>query len=557
MSRKRRQQKTAGNGEQTSRRTGHGGSRRDLAAWTIALVALLANAPVLFAGFVFDDHPIVEDSPRVQEFQLGRIWTSSYWGSDQRVGEYRPFVLSTYAIERAALGPAPGHFHAINWLLHALVAVTLLLAGRAIGLSDAAAAVAAGLFAVHPIHLDAIAPVVGRAELFAALGITGGVLCWTRIRSSAGAALGWWFGLAGAIAVGAFSKESGLAALPILCAVEFFAVDRRANRRSLGPAVAVVTAVVAAYLIARVAVLGALLPSDSASFTTVANPLMDEPITGRLMSAVAIFGHYARIFVWPTRLSPDYSFDTIAVVRSPVDPWFWLPLAAIVALTAVVVVAARRSPPLVIAAVAFLAPYSIIANAAFPIGTMMAERLFYLPSIGICWGIGLAVGHFDARLAGGRFSTPWKLAAAAVLLALAVVSFQRAKEWRNEERLYREALIHYPRNTNMWLTLGEIALRDQRYAIAIERMSRVIEIVPDFAKAWSDRGTLRAALGQTQEARSDLRRAIELAPEHVFSLQNLAVVERQLGNYGEARLLDDRATAIEARQRAASATDEP
>ena len=187
----------------------------------------------------------------------------------------------------------------------------------------------------------------------------------------------------------------------------------------------------------------------------------------------------------------------------------------------------------------------------------MAERLFYLPSIGVCWGIGIALGRLDGRLAGGRFATAGKLATAVALLALGAASFERANEWRHEERLYREALRDYPRNTNMWLTLGEIAIRDERYAIAIERMSRVIEIVPDFAKAWSDRGTLLAALGRKREAQADLRRAVELAPEHVLSLQNLAVVERQLGNHGEARLLDDRAAAIEGRRRSASATHEP
>ena len=62
------------------------------------------------------------------------------------------------------LGPEPGHFHALNWLLHAVVALSVLFAGRAIGLGERAAAIAAGLFAIHPIHLDAIAPIVAGAK---------------------------------------------------------------------------------------------------------------------------------------------------------------------------------------------------------------------------------------------------------------------------------------------------------------------------------------------------------------------------------------------------------
>lgn len=55
--------------------------RNDLATWTIAIIALLANAPLLFVDFVFDDHPIVEHSQRVTEMQLGKIWATSYCGS--------------------------------------------------------------------------------------------------------------------------------------------------------------------------------------------------------------------------------------------------------------------------------------------------------------------------------------------------------------------------------------------------------------------------------------------------------------------------------------------
>jgi hypothetical protein len=42
-----------------------------------------------------------------------------------------------------------------------------------------------------------------------------------------------------------------------------------------------------------------------------------------------------------------------------------------------------------------------------------------------------------------------------------------------------------------------------------------------------------------------LRRAVELDPDYLFALRNLAVVERQLGNLEEARILDARASELE------------
>ena len=549
MNQKRRQQAMEATGSRDATAVSPKRRRNDVAAWAVAFIALLANAPVLFVDFVFDDHPIIEDSVRVNELQLGKIWSTSYWGSSERLNEYRPLVVSSYAIERGLLGPTPGHYHAVNWLLHALVAVSVLFAGRAIRLSEGAAAVAAALFAVHPIHLDAIAPIVGRAELLAALAMTGGIFFWVRVRTAESQGIGGLLGLGGCIAVGVFSKESALAAIPAIAAVEWLVVRRSANRRAAFAATATVATVVVAYLLARVIVLGSLLQSNGAGFTIVANPLVAEDLFARLLTATSIFGHYLHLFAWPHPLSPDYSFDSLRVIRAVTDPWFWMPFAIGATLGVGALASVRRRPLLAIAAAVFFAPYSIVSNTAFLIGTMLAERLFYLPSIGICWAIGLGLAALVARVGEGRFSASQRIFAIAAIpvAVLGSMSFERAQDWQNEELLYHEALQTYPRNTGMWLTLGEIAIRTGRYPIAVERMGRVLEIVPDFTKAWVDRGTLLAALGQNQAAVSDLRRAVELDPDNLLALENLAVVERQLGNYLEASAAEKRAAEIRAR----------
>jgi hypothetical protein len=521
--------------------------RRDAAAWIVAALALAANLPVLFAGFVFDDHSIVEENRRVVEMQLATIWTTSYWGTPDRVGEYRPFVVTTYALEHGLLGPSPGHFHAVNWLLHAAVAVSVLFAGRTIGLGRRAAAIAAGLFAVHPIHLDAIAPIVGRAELFAAFALTGGTVLWVRIRRESALRPGPLLALAACVTLGACSKESALAAVPLLVAVEILVVGRSGKGRTLPAATAVVALGVVAYLIARVIVLGGLVPSEGSSFTEVANPLIDESLGVRLLTAASILGTYLRIILWPANLSPSYAYDSLPIMRSAADPSVWLPLGLLAAVIALAAACVRRRPAVTVAIVTFLAPYSIVANAAFPIGTMLAERLFYLPSVGLAWLIGLAVADAADRLAGGWLSDPKRLAAAVAIpaLALAIASFERAGDWRDEEALFREALRAYPRNAGMWLILGELAIRGDRYALGMERMTRVTEIIPDFPKAWTDKGAMHAALGQMAPAREALKRAVELDPRNPFALRNLAVVERQLGNLDAGRILDARAAEIE------------
>jgi tetratricopeptide (TPR) repeat protein len=523
---------------------------RNRVAWFVAALALLANFPVLFAGFVFDDHPIVEDDRRVNEFRLATIWRTSYWGTPERVGEYRPVVLSSFALERRLLGPAPWHYHAVNWLLHALVAVSVLWSGRAIGLGESAAALAAGLFAVHPIHLDAIAPVVGRAELLAALALSGGTALWIRLRRSEAPRPETLSALAVCLGIAAFSKETALAAVPLLVSVEWLAIGREANRRTLWAGCAAVAVVVFAYLLARSSVLGGLIPAQGSSFTAIANPMVAEPLAVRLLTAASILTTYLRLFAWPTGLSPDYSFDSLPLALSPAEPAVWTGAIALLGLLALAAFTLRRRPAIAVAVVAFLAPYSIVANAAFPIGTMLAERLFYLPSIGLCWLLGAALAA-AARGLGGRVpDAALRALVALVAVALTAANLERADDWRDEEALYHEALRTHPRNAALWLTLGELAIRDQRYELAIERMARVNAIVPDFPKAWVDRGTLLAASGQWTPARDALLRAVELEPGNALALRNLAIVQRELGDLEASRVSDARADAIENRRRA-------
>jgi tetratricopeptide (TPR) repeat protein len=297
----------------------------------------------------------------------------------------------------------------------------------------------------------------------------------------------------------------------------------------------------------------------------VANPLVDESLGVRLLTAASILGTYLRLFVWPANLSPDYSYDSLPVIRSAADPSVWLPLALLAAVVTLAVTCVRRRPAVTVATVAFLAPYSIVANAAFPIGTMLAERLFYLPSVGLAWLVGLAVADASDRFAGKWLSDPKRFAAVVAIpaLALTIASFERAGDWSDEEALYREALRVYPNNAAMWLTLGEIAIRGDRFAVAmwltlgeiairgdrfavgVERMNRVNEIIPDFAKAWLDKGTMLAALGQMAPAREALKRAVDLDPDNPLALRNLGVVERQLGNLSAGQILDARAAELE------------
>src|SRR5207302_1491031 len=115
-----------------------------------------------------DDRYILLSDPRVGDVgQWGQYWTKDYFngGADNL---YRPLVSMSYALQAKLHGRGEGAawaFHLVNVLLHAAASAAVAELARRVSRSSAAALVAGLLFAAHPIHVEAVANIVGRAEL--------------------------------------------------------------------------------------------------------------------------------------------------------------------------------------------------------------------------------------------------------------------------------------------------------------------------------------------------------------------------------------------------------
>src|SRR5207302_471445 len=153
----------------------------------VALVfatAVAAYLPTLTYGFVEDDRAVVAANPRAHSVsQALGAFDQPYWGDEF----YRPLTIFSFAVDWTVSGGRAGWLHLMNALWHgvASVLVAVLLAQA---LSPAAAAAGGLVFALHPVHAEAVAGLVGRAELLAAVGMLGAVLCARRRRWTAAVA---------------------------------------------------------------------------------------------------------------------------------------------------------------------------------------------------------------------------------------------------------------------------------------------------------------------------------------------------------------------------------
>jgi len=529
----------------------------------LVVLTLTAYLPVHRADWVQDDHLAVEKNPVVARGDLVEILTTHYWagaaGEDATL--YRPIPVLTWAAERAVVGHASsGVAHLVNAVLHLLAALLLHAYARRLGAGSFAAAAAALLFAVHPVHVEAVAGIVGRAEILATLGTLGALwtASWTgpwRDRPAPAPArrrLAAW-ACAGFVFVGLGSKEIAVAVVPLLAIQDVLfrggpgsgtARDRIARVAALAPAALATTL----WYLLRVRALEAWWVTQSPH--PMDNPLIALDAAERIGTALGLVARYVGLLVFPVRLSADYSGGAIRAA-GPLDPLALVGLALLAGFALLVV---RPAIPLprtrpgggpgarvrAMAAALFLVPYLVIGNLLVPVGTIFAERLAYLPSAGFCVLVGALLGSlaldypaFPAWSPGARI----RYAGIVLVLVLAAFSVQthaRATVWRDDRSVFAAAAASHPDSPRPWLVLGMRELEDGRPAEALARFERALATEPRYMPAWYQSGLALAGLGRYDEAIDRFRRTIELSPTSASAHLNLGLALQRTGRLDEA-----------------------
>ena len=434
-----------------------------------ALLAVVVYAVTLNGTYVYDDVKIVHTDPRVLEpARLWQLWTQPYFA--QSVDKlYRPLVSTSFALENHLHGDRPWVFHLVNILLHAAVSAAVAL--LTIRLAGPAAGWFAGLlFAVHPVHVEAVAGLVGRAESACALAILIGLYLFLR-DGPIGRARG--IAICVCFLVALLSKEQGVL-FPLLLAVAYpvrfrgkLSPEDRARIKLLAVALCWM---LAAYFLLRERV--ASLSWDRNRLDWYVNPMIRSRGLDRILMPIALLGRYAMLLVFPRHLSIDYGGWIIGWTTSPRDPYLWLGFAALAAwIIAAAITWKRRHFPMLFCLLALAISYGIIGNVVALIGTIFADRLMYLPSAFFLIAIGIALSKIPARA----------LAPIVILLAIfgGVQTFAYARLWNDPITLYQATLRNYPKSERAYLLLCNAHQDRAEWAEALAVAHQACAAVPE------------------------------------------------------------------------------
>lgn len=443
-------------------------TRTTAMAILLLVATALSYATSLWNGFVLDDHQIIEHNQIVTDVKLGQTFTTPYQGSDTSDALYRPLTVSTLALQWGIHGGMAWAYHLVNAILHWLVSIAVWFLATAITRERGlAGAIAALLFAVHPIHTDAVSNIVNRSEVLAGGFAILGFLAWSRWLI--GATHSWLAGAALAFFAGMLSKESAgpLALLALVWALPNSNRTRSSSISALGFVLAFTLPVLAYLGLRWWALDGVLVAPGNRYFQHVA-------LAPTIFTMLGVSARYFRLLIWPQTLSPDYTFESIPIETSLFGAW---PLAGLVLVVGYAAIAAllfsRRSGRAAGWGMVWFAVFMLTATNIIPLLVPMAERLTYVASAGIC--ISMGVG------AAGAIRRSRILAAIVVAIVLAVftgMSAERNRVWQNDLTLTSDAVTTFPENALMLANLGGALATNGEPGAAVAAFQRAIDKVP-------------------------------------------------------------------------------
>src|SRR5262249_4107937 len=477
----------------------------------IALLTVLVFLPVLhngFVGFADDDNNLF----RTTNYR-GLGWAELRWMfTTFYMTLYRPLTCVTYGFDYLLWGMNPAGFHATSLLFHAanaalLYAIALSLyrlarrkdPARGATSDHLAAALAALLFALHPITVETVAWVSARGDAVAALFILVSVLCYLRAPESAlrrrWLIAAWFF-----YALSLLSKAGGVPYPIVLLALDVYPLRRfrgEGKTKWFG--------------------------SEAQHVWLEKLPFVVLSIAAALLAVVGKTGYINDYRPWANITRSAYSllfylgkmalpqnFSIIYPVPSPAELASW-PIAAypllVTAVTVAIVLARNRWPALAtiwFSYLALLLPVSGIVKYGYQ---LVSDRYAYLPLAMCAIGIGaltLSIWEKSVRLA-------VLLAATAALVTLSFITWKQTQIWHDPERLFRRAVAVAPRSTLAHRYLAATLMDEGRPEEAVVHYQRALALT-DYPEGHLELADALSLQGQTDAAAAEYRAAVRMDP---------------------------------------------
>ncbi|MFH1878135.1 MAG: tetratricopeptide repeat protein, partial [Candidatus Omnitrophota bacterium] len=470
--------------------------------------------------FLYDDYLLVKDNQFIKSpAYLKDIFTSdTARGARRSLGSYRPFQLLTYMSDHVMWGAREEGYHITNIFLHISAAFALYWMLTVLFGDHALSFFTCLLWAVNPLHTEAVMYISGRADPLAALFIFSGMAFYVKSARS-GPKI---FYIASLVCYSSalLSRESSLV-FPLLIALYHFSFKEKIPvYRFAG-----IAGLSALYAAARFTLLGHILE------TIHENTRLIE----RIPSFLAAAANYMKLVIMPFGLHMEYG-KRLFSFTDPLVIGGGLLLAAM----AFFLIAERKNKIIFFSiawALLTLLPHSNI----FPVNAYMAEHWLYLPLAGI--SLAVSYGALVLYRKDG-FRVTAVIAMAFITAYYSLITFRQSEYWKDPVSFYTGTLKYPPGNSRIYNNLANTYEGEGRVEEAVALWKKAIQIRPDYSEAYNNLAVTYAGMKRYKEAAEMFEKAIKLDPGIPELYNNAGNVYLNLGRGEEARASYEKAIAL-------------
>ncbi|MFK8101584.1 MAG: tetratricopeptide repeat protein [Saprospiraceae bacterium] len=482
-------------------------------------------------------------------------------GKDNLVsgGRYRPLSLVMFAVEYSIFGESPAIGHFMNILMYGLTGIILYLVLLQLLVPEtnriyafSVALLTTLIFMAHPIHTEVVANIKGRDEILTLLCSLGAV--YFSLRAFFEKNLRFNF-LAGILFfLGLMSKENAITFLAVVPLAYY--IFTKADRETVIEQMVPFIGATVLFLGIRTLILGF-------SFGDPPMELMNNPfvkIVGneyvlcspleKFATIIFTLGKYIQLLIVPHPLTHDY-YPRHIELMSFGDWQVILSLLLYIGLAIYAVKGLKRKDPLAFGIIVYLATLSIVSNIVFPVGTNMAERFAFMPSVGFSFCSAILLYRLGLRLKGlkqfGRFdqlNLVWGITAI-LLIAFSVKTVGRNAAWKDNFTLFMTDIETSKNSAKLRNAVGgelatqSVEVTDQAQKTkmlrdAIGHLEEALKIHPTYKGTYLQLGNCYHYLKQYEKGLTYYEKAIQLDPNFRDAIRNLAVTYTNMSQYVKA-----------------------
>jgi tetratricopeptide (TPR) repeat protein len=486
----------------------------------LACVALIAAsvaiyAPVSHFGFVtWDDPEYVVGNVHVAQ---GLTWQGARWAlTSLDEANWHPVTWLSHMLDVQLYGMNAGPQHVTNLLIHILN--TLLLFGLLYRMTGALgrSTFVAGLFAVHPLHVESVAWISERKDVLSTLFWL--LTMWAYVAYVRRPGRGRYLPMLLLFALGLMAKPM-LVTLPfVLLLLDFWPLQRGLELPRL------VKEKLPLFALAAISSVVTVLAQRHGGAVAGLERL---PLGIRLTNAPASYLAYIGKMLWPVRLAAFYPLHASTPVLQVT-----LGALLLIGVTILAFRAGQRHGYLLVGWLWYVGTLIPVIGLVQAGSQSMADRYTYVPLIGLFLIAAWGVPELVARWRYGRVALPF--VAMCVLLMCTALARAQVGYWSDSAALWQHALEVTEDNYVAHASLGKVLLDEGKAGEAIPHFTETLRIQPNYVEAKNNLGMALAWSGKLDEAAQQFAGALRIKPEFPEAQSNLGMVLMSQGKLDEA-----------------------